>query len=72
MVNYRDTEKIQKRYTARKENLMEKKSQMVNMRYPVSLLERIDTYKESEGFETRTDAIRDLVRRSLEIYEDKK
>lgn len=32
-------------------------SQMVNMRYPDKLLEKIDKFKEDNGFTTRTNAI---------------
>ena len=44
---------------------MEKKSQVVNMRYPIELLRQIDNYKEKGGFLTRTDAIFTLIREGL-------
>ena len=44
---------------------MEKKSQVVNMRYPVELLKQIDNYKNKGGFLTRTDAIFTLIRKGL-------
>ena len=45
------------------------KSQVLNMRYPVELLERIDRVKESKGFTTRTQAIIFLLQFSLEKLE---
>ena len=49
---------------------MEKKSQMINMRYPIELLKRIDAYKTSNGFLKRTDAILDLIRKGLSQIKD--
>ena len=45
---------------------MEKKKSMVNMNYPISLLERIDKFKEDNGFTTRTNAIIHLLLSILE------
>lgn len=45
---------------------MDKKSQMVNMRYPAVILERIDQFKDKEGYANRTDAILALLRKALE------
>lgn len=46
---------------------MEKKSQMINMRYPIELLKQIDEYQKKEGFLTRTQAIQDLIRKGLKM-----
>lgn len=43
-----------------------KKTAMVNMNYPKALLDRIDKYKEDNGFTTRTNAIIHLVITALE------
>ena len=40
--------------------------QMVNMKYPKQLLERIDRFKENMGFLTRTNAIIHLLLIGLE------
>ena len=40
--------------------------QMVNMKYPKQLLERIDRFKENMGFSTRTNAIIHLLLIGLE------
>ena len=40
--------------------------QMVNMKYPKHLLERIDKFKEEMGFTTRTNAIIHLILAGLE------
>ena len=40
--------------------------QMVNMKYPKQLLERIDKFKEDMGFSTRTNAIIHLLLIGLE------
>ena len=40
--------------------------QMVNMKYPKKLLERIDKFKEEMGFTTRTNAIIHLLLIALE------
>ena len=40
--------------------------QMVNMKYPKQLLDRIDKYKDDMGFTTRTNAIIHLVLYALE------
>lgn len=40
--------------------------QMVNMKYPKQLLERIDKFKDDKGFTTRTNAIIHLVIFALE------
>ena len=40
--------------------------QMVNMKYPKKLLERIDKFKENMGFTTRTNAIIHLILIGLE------
>lgn len=40
--------------------------QMVNMKYPKQLLERIDEFKENMGFTTRTNAIIHLLLIALE------
>ena len=40
--------------------------QMVNMKYPKKLLERIDKFKEDMGFSTRTNAIIHLLLIGLE------
>ena len=40
--------------------------QMVNMKYPKQLLERIDRFKEDMGFSTRTNAIIHLLLIGLE------
>lgn len=40
--------------------------QMVNMKYPKQLLERIDKFKEDMGFTTRTNAIIHLIIYALE------
>ena len=40
--------------------------QMVNMKYPKQLLERIDKFKENMGFTTRTNAIIHLLLIALE------
>jgi metal-responsive CopG/Arc/MetJ family transcriptional regulator len=42
------------------------KSQMLNMRYPKELLERIDKCKEEKGFTTRTQTIMHLIQIGLE------
>lgn len=41
--------------------------QMVNMKYPKQLLERIDRFKDDMGFTTRTNAIIHLIISSLEL-----
>jgi metal-responsive CopG/Arc/MetJ family transcriptional regulator len=41
-------------------------SQVLNMRYPLELLERIDKVKEQRGFQTRTQAIIFLLQYALE------
>lgn len=43
-----------------------KNTAMVNMNYPITLLDRIDKYKEDNGFTTRTNAIIHLVLTTLE------
>ena len=40
--------------------------QMVNMKYPKQLLERIDKFKEDMGFTTRTNSIIHLILIRLE------
>lgn len=40
--------------------------QMVNMKYPKLLLERIDKYQKDNGFTTRTNAIIHLILLALE------
>ena len=45
------------------------KSQVLNMRYPVGLIERIDKVKEQKGFNTRTQAIVFLLQYALEQVE---
>ena len=40
--------------------------QMVNMKYPKVLLERIDKFQEEQGFTTRTNAIIHLIINALE------
>lgn len=42
------------------------KSQMINMRYPKELLDRIDKHKEQKGFTTRTQAIVHLLQVALD------
>lgn len=44
-------------------------SQMVNMRYPALILNKIDRFKEKNGFTTRTQAILYLVQYALEQLE---
>lgn len=44
-------------------------SQMVNMRYPSIILNKIDRFKEKSGFSTRTQAILYLVQHALEQLE---
>lgn len=44
--------------------IMEKR--MVNMRYPVVLLNKIDAYQREKGFTTRTQAIIHLLQVGLE------
>lgn len=41
-------------------------SKVINMRYPEELLKRIDEYKESKGFVTRTQTIIYLIQKGLE------
>lgn len=41
-------------------------SQVLNMRYPKALLQRIDAFKESKGFTTRTQTIIYLIQSALE------
>jgi len=41
--------------------------QMVNMKYPKQLLDRIDKFKEDMGFTTRTNAIIHLIISALEL-----
>ena len=43
-----------------------KSTAMINMNYPTSLVERIDRYKEDNGFTTRTNAIIHLILTTLE------
>ena len=43
-----------------------KKTAMVNMNYPITLLEKIDRFKEDNGFSTRTNAIIHLILISLD------
>lgn len=40
--------------------------QMVNMKYPKQLLDRIDKFKDDMGFTTRTNAIIHLILNALE------
>lgn len=40
--------------------------QMVNMKYPKQLLDRIDKFKEDMGFTTRTNTIIHLILNALE------
>lgn len=47
------------------------KSQVLNMRYPLGLIERIDKIKEQKCFNTRTQAIIFLLQYSLEQLEKK-
>lgn len=49
---------------------MEKHS--VILRFPKTLLERVDAYKEKKGFGTRTQAIFHLIQTSLEQSENKR
>lgn len=44
-------------------------SQMVNMRYPALILNKIDRFKEKNGFTTRTQTILYLVQYALEQLE---
>lgn len=44
-------------------------SQMVNMRYPALILNKIDQFKEKNGFTTRTQTILYLVQYALEQLE---
>lgn len=48
---------------------MEKKTQMVNMRYSIFLLEKIDYFKREGGYSTRSEAIFALIRKGLESNE---
>ncbi len=41
-------------------------SQMVNMRYPSIILDKVDRFKEKKGFNTRTQAILYLLQYALE------
>ncbi|WP_196607424.1 hypothetical protein [Pectinatus frisingensis] len=45
------------------------KSQVLNMRYPVGLIERIDKLKEQKCFNTRTQTIIFLIQFALEQLE---
>lgn len=45
------------------------KSQVLNMRYPLGLIEKIDKIKEQKSFNTRTQAIIFLLQYALEIIE---
>lgn len=45
------------------------RSQVLNMRYPVGLIERIDRIKEIKGFNTRTQTIIFLIQYALEKLE---
>lgn len=47
------------------------KSQVLNMRYPIGLIERIDKIKEQKGFNTRTQTIIFLLQFALEQIENK-
>ncbi|GEK59443.1 ribbon-helix-helix domain-containing protein [Marinococcus halophilus] len=47
-------------------------SQIVNMRYPKELLDRIDKFKQDKGFQTRTQAIIYLLQYALEQSEKDK
>lgn len=49
---------------------MEKR--MVNMRYPLVLLNKIEAYQEDKGFTTRTQAIIHLIQVGLERVESDK
>ena len=40
--------------------------QNVNIRFPKQMLDRIDAYKEKQGFSTRTQAIFYLIQTALE------
>ena len=42
------------------------KKQMVNMRYPKVLLNKIDAYQEERGFNTRTQTIVHLIQIGLD------
>lgn len=42
------------------------KKRMVNMRYPIVLLEKIDAYQEKTGFNTRTQTIIHLIQLGLD------
>lgn len=39
---------------------------MINMRLPITLLGRVDKYKEEKGFSNRTQTIIYLIQRSLD------
>lgn len=43
-------------------------SKMINMRYPVVLIERIDAFKKDKGFTTRTSAIIYLLQHALNTH----
>lgn len=45
--------------------LIEKPSQMINIKYPTNLLEKIEEYQEREGIPIRSQAIQELIRRGL-------
>jgi predicted DNA binding CopG/RHH family protein len=56
---------IHNQYTTRRIKKMENKTQMVNMRYPTELLDRIAEYQTKEGITTRSQAIQELIRKGL-------
>lgn len=39
---------------------------MINMRLPIKLIERVDSYKKEKGFSNRTQTIIYLIQRSLD------
>ncbi|WP_172706093.1 ribbon-helix-helix domain-containing protein [Geobacillus sp. C56-T2] len=46
--------------------------QVINMRYPVELLKRIDKFKKEKGFTTRTQAIIYLIQYALDMSDNRK
>ena len=44
---------------------------MVNMRYPIMLLKRIDSYQDEKGYKTRTQTIIHLIQLGLDVQSKK-